>query len=228
MAKWTHLPVSNFENMQVLKYVDGQKYGAHWDEINPVDHPKGLANSSLRVATVLMYLSDVEYGGETAFPHSQWLDAARQNRTEFSPCARDGVAALARKGDAIMFHDMKPSYRELDLHSMHTGCPVLRGEKWSATFWIHGDDFRSRNSLAGAKALTPEEVAARACRDHDRECPAMVSRAGGCKDEDVKAICQRTCENCCHAGDVLCQRQRRGELNKALKDHGHHLAHSTV
>lgn len=40
----------------MLRYVDGQKYGAHMD---------GLG----RLATCLMYLNEPEYGGETIFPH---------------------------------------------------------------------------------------------------------------------------------------------------------------
>lgn len=42
--------------LQVLRYVDGQKYGAHMD---------GLG----RLATCLMYLNEPEYGGETIFPN---------------------------------------------------------------------------------------------------------------------------------------------------------------
>lgn len=107
MSRWVHLPVSHMEDMQVLKYVDGQKYDAHWDE-RAAEDGTPVGGGSRRICTVLMYLSDVEYGGETAFPGGFWLDAAVQNRTEFSACAAKGPAALARKGDAIMFWDMKP------------------------------------------------------------------------------------------------------------------------
>ncbi|CAI5527851.1 unnamed protein product [Closterium sp. Naga37s-1] len=40
------------------------------------------------------------------------------------------------KGDALLFFSLKPS-AEPDLASLHAGCPVLAGEKWSATKWIH-------------------------------------------------------------------------------------------
>lgn len=60
MADWTMLEVPHQEDIQVLRYGIGQKYGAHYDSLD---------NESPRVATVLIYLSDTaEEGGETAFP----------------------------------------------------------------------------------------------------------------------------------------------------------------
>ena len=50
----------------------------------------------------------MEEGGETAFPHSQWIDEARRDDPTYSDCAKGIVAARARKGDAIMFWGMKP------------------------------------------------------------------------------------------------------------------------
>lgn len=54
------------EDMNVLRYGVGQKYGAHMDVLNK--HDEGP-----RVATVLVYLSDVPEGGETAFPKASLL-----------------------------------------------------------------------------------------------------------------------------------------------------------
>ena len=47
--------------MQILRYSNGQKYGAHYDSL--------LSGETPRIATVLLYLraDDLE-GGETAFP----------------------------------------------------------------------------------------------------------------------------------------------------------------
>ena len=60
LAAWTHLNVSHQEDMQILRYGIGQKYGAHYDS---------LVDGSPRVATVLLYLSNsTQEGGETAFP----------------------------------------------------------------------------------------------------------------------------------------------------------------
>ena len=65
LAKWTHLNISHQEDMQILRYGLGQKYGAHYDS---------LVEGSPRVATVLLYLANTtEEGGETAFPAVRFL-----------------------------------------------------------------------------------------------------------------------------------------------------------
>jgi hypothetical protein len=65
------------------------------------ENPEGLGGGSVRVATVLIYLSDAEYGGETAFPHSRFLDRQKQTAGQrWSDCAKEVVAALPRKGNA--------------------------------------------------------------------------------------------------------------------------------
>ena len=78
-----------------------------------------------------MYLSDVEEGGETVFPDSKEKPSDEAAK-EFSECGRQGVAVRPRKGDALLFWSAKPS-GELDSSSLHAGCPVIKGQKWSAT-----------------------------------------------------------------------------------------------
>ena len=51
--------------MQVLHYEVGQKYDAHFDYFSD---KKNIKRGGHRVATVLMYLTDVKKGGETVFP----------------------------------------------------------------------------------------------------------------------------------------------------------------
>lgn len=58
----------NGEDMQVLRYEPGQKYDAHYDYF--VDKVN-IARGGHRIATVLMYLSDVVKGGETVFPMAE-------------------------------------------------------------------------------------------------------------------------------------------------------------
>ena len=49
----------------MLRYEQSQQYRPHYDYFF---HDHGKQNN--RIATVLMYLSDVESGGETVFPNS--------------------------------------------------------------------------------------------------------------------------------------------------------------
>lgn len=65
IAAVTGVPKENYESFQVLKYEVGQRYGVH--------HDYGSEDRKLacgpRILTFFLYLSDVEEGGETAFPN---------------------------------------------------------------------------------------------------------------------------------------------------------------
>ncbi|KAF2937457.1 hypothetical protein DAI22_03g051901 [Oryza sativa Japonica Group] len=65
IAAWTMLPTENGESMQILRYGQGEKYEPHFDYISG---RQGSTREGDRVATVLMYLSNVKMGGETIFP----------------------------------------------------------------------------------------------------------------------------------------------------------------
>lgn len=54
--------------MQVLHYLHGEKYEPHFDYFHDKENQKLGGH---RVATVLMYLSNVEKGGETVFPNAE-------------------------------------------------------------------------------------------------------------------------------------------------------------
>lgn len=68
IAKFSGIPAENGEGLQILDYEASEKYEAHFDyfhdQINQID-------GGQRLATMLMYLSDVEEGGETVFPSSK-------------------------------------------------------------------------------------------------------------------------------------------------------------
>ncbi|KAI4381241.1 hypothetical protein MLD38_007333 [Melastoma candidum] len=65
IARATSLPRSHGEAFNVLRYEVGQRYNSHYDAFSPSEY--GLQKSQ-RVASFLLYLSDVEKGGETMFP----------------------------------------------------------------------------------------------------------------------------------------------------------------
>ncbi|KAJ0249661.1 Prolyl 4-hydroxylase 2 [Hirschfeldia incana] len=139
LSTWTFLPKENGEDLQVLRYEHGQKYDAHFDYF----HDKvNIARGGHRIATVLMYLSNVTKGGETVFPNA--VESSRRklsvNKDDLSDCAKKGIAVKPRKGDALLFFNLHEDATP-DTLSLHGGCPVIEGEKWSATKWIHVDSF---------------------------------------------------------------------------------------
>ncbi|XP_039011881.1 probable prolyl 4-hydroxylase 7 [Hibiscus syriacus] len=129
IAAWTFLPEENGESMQILHYEHGQKYDPHFDYFLDKSN---LKLGGHRIATVLMYLSDVESGGETVFPNYE--------DESWSDCAKDGYAVKPRKGDALLFFNLHLDATP-DSKSLHGSCPVIKGEKWSATKWIHVESF---------------------------------------------------------------------------------------
>jgi hypothetical protein len=76
----------------VLRYAIGQEYKKHRDTLKDSD-------AGPRVVTVLFYLSDVEEGGETAFPMvDEWMNPEQQKRYgPFSDCAKGKLAVRPRK-----------------------------------------------------------------------------------------------------------------------------------
>ena len=52
-----------------------------------------------------------------------------------------GMQVKPQKGSAILFWTFKPDGNH-DVQSLHGACPVIRGEKWVMTRWIHGKPVR--------------------------------------------------------------------------------------
>ncbi|CAL9176017.1 probable prolyl 4-hydroxylase 3 [Musa acuminata AAA Group] len=139
IADFTFIPVEHGEGLQVLHYEVGQKYEPHYDYF--VDE-FNTRNGGQRLATLLMYLSDVEEGGETVFPSAKVFSSSLPWYTELSECGKKGLSIKPKMGDALLFWSMRPD-ATLDPSSLHGGCPVIRGNKWSSTKWMHIREFRA-------------------------------------------------------------------------------------
>ncbi|XP_023766892.1 probable prolyl 4-hydroxylase 10 [Lactuca sativa] len=137
IADFTFLPLENGEGLQVLHYEVGQKYEPHYDYFLDQFNAK---NGGQRMATVLMYLSDVEEGGETVFPAAKGNISAVSWWNELSECGKEGLSVKPKMGDALLFWSMRPD-ASLDSSSLHGGCPVIKGNKWSSTKWIHVEEY---------------------------------------------------------------------------------------
>ncbi|KAL2499295.1 putative prolyl 4-hydroxylase 3 [Abeliophyllum distichum] len=137
IADYTFIPAEHGEGLQVLHYEVGQKYEAHYDYFLDEFNTK---NGGQRTATLLMYLSDVEEGGETVFPAAKGNFSSVPGWNEMSECAKKGLAVKPKMGEALLFWSMQPD-ATLDPSSLHGGCPVIRGNKWSSTKWMHVGEY---------------------------------------------------------------------------------------
>ncbi|XP_020582659.1 probable prolyl 4-hydroxylase 7 isoform X1 [Phalaenopsis equestris] len=131
IAEWTFLPEENGEGIHVLHYGLGQKYDTHPDYFQDKFNQENGGN---RMATVLMYLSNVRKGGETVFPYAEAANTQPKDET-YSECARNGFAVKPKKGDALLFFSCHVN-ATTNPRSVHRSCPVIEGEKWAATRWI--------------------------------------------------------------------------------------------
>lgn len=106
----------NAEDMQVVHYVNGQKYDAH--------HDWGVSGyPESRFITLLLYLTsqaDDTAGGETAFPKAG---------------TKGGIKVVPKKGNAVLFYNLLKDGNGDDL-ALHAALPVHHGEKWLANFWV--------------------------------------------------------------------------------------------
>ncbi|GBF91300.1 hypothetical protein Rsub_03620 [Raphidocelis subcapitata] len=132
IARWAQIPASNGEPFHILRYNPKEEYTAHFDSFHD---QVNVQNGGQRIATVILYLSDVEEGGETVFPDSPTRPSEAES-AGFSACARNGLGVRPRKGDALLFFSLKPDGVTQDATSLHAGCPVGHGTKWIATKWI--------------------------------------------------------------------------------------------
>ncbi|KAK2408763.1 putative prolyl 4-hydroxylase [Trifolium repens] len=133
----TFIPVENGEAFNVLHYEVGQMYVPHpdyfMDKFNTI-------HGGQRIATMLMYLSNVEEGGETVFPAAKGNISSVPWWNELSDCAKKGLSIKPKMGDALLFWSMKPDGTP-DPSSLHGACPVIKGDKWSCTKWMRVYEF---------------------------------------------------------------------------------------
>lgn len=104
---------THFENLQIVYYPIGGFFNPHYDA-TPLTSE---SSTKYREYTLLIYLNDVEEGGETYFPI---ID----------------LNIKPKKGKAILFRTLNDN-KEIIEEALHTGKPVIKGEKWVCNKWIH-------------------------------------------------------------------------------------------
>lgn len=123
IAQLVNWPVEHGEGLQILRYLPGEEYRPHFDYFPLRDEGSSthLVNGGQRVATLILYLNDVELGGATSFPNV-------------------GLTVKPQTGNAVYFAYTTET-GETDPLSLHAGEPVLKGEKWIATKWLRERPF---------------------------------------------------------------------------------------
>jgi hypothetical protein len=125
IADITWVPEENFESFQVLRYEIGQLYKTHHDA--SVQQTRLACGT--RILTFFLYLSDVEEGGETAFPSL-------------------GIKVRPKKGSALLWPstlDHEPN--SIDHRTVHEARPVIKGSKFAANTWIHSHNYAVPNLM---------------------------------------------------------------------------------
>ncbi len=118
LAAFARWPADRGEGLQIIYYGPGGEYRPHYDWFDP--NTKGgqihLQRGGQRVATQIMYLSDVAAGGATTFP-------------------KLGLTIRPRKGSMLFFTNILGD-GSTDQMALHGGAPVVRGTKMIATKWL--------------------------------------------------------------------------------------------
>ncbi|XP_020580054.1 probable prolyl 4-hydroxylase 9 [Phalaenopsis equestris] len=127
IARATMIPRDHGEAFNILRYEIGQKYASHYDSFDPSEYGP---QKSQRVASFLLYLSDVEEGGETMFPFE---NANIDFSYDYRKCI--GLKVKPQQGDGLLFYSLFTN-GTIDPTSLHGSCPVIKGEKWVATKWL--------------------------------------------------------------------------------------------
>eukprot|EP00898_Chlorokybus_atmophyticus_P001903 jgi/Chlat1/2713/Chrsp180S02878 len=131
MAAVTMIPRTHGEAFNVLRYELGQKYESHFDTFDPAEYGP---QASQRMASMLLYLTDVEEGGETIFPKEGMTAKEMEGPIDYKSCAK-GLKVKPSQGDMLLFYSLHPDHG-FDKAALHGGCPVIKGEKWVATKWV--------------------------------------------------------------------------------------------
>ncbi|KAL6762869.1 hypothetical protein V8C86DRAFT_2508092 [Haematococcus lacustris] len=130
IAAATLIPASHGEAFNILKYESTQHYDSHMDAFDPKEYGP---QASQRIASFLVYLTAPEEGGETIFKRQGWAHGDKPI-SDYRSCG-DGYKYQPRQGDGILFYNTYAD-NSIDPHSLHGGCPVVKGEKWVATRWL--------------------------------------------------------------------------------------------
>lgn len=182
LSKVLEMPVDflrKSEPIQLVKYNPGGHYHAHIDTSDDTSdetanlpccfqmHCGASENTAkwseccrlCRYMTAMYYLSDVEEGGETAFPLADMPNDLYEEKVANKEgddwynlskyCYNSTLVVTPRKGSAIIWYshfvDEETGYLgNVDKRSHHGGCDIIKGTKWIANNFISAATYKDR------------------------------------------------------------------------------------
>eukprot|EP00927_Polykrikos_kofoidii_P009484 TRINITY_DN13950_c1_g1_i1.p1 TRINITY_DN13950_c1_g1~~TRINITY_DN13950_c1_g1_i1.p1 ORF type:complete len:501 (-),score=63.32 TRINITY_DN13950_c1_g1_i1:54-1556(-) len=146
----TRVPMDHNEEVQLLRYGQGQFYFAHldWSDLPLYNGQRAQWQYKHyghrdRMATLFWYLNDVSDGGQTVFPkHGDPICPGIMSTcpgvTNVDTKSCDvGLRVKPKRGSVILWYNFRADGRG-DHNALHGGCPPALGqEKWSGNKWIH-------------------------------------------------------------------------------------------
>jgi prolyl 4-hydroxylase len=117
ICKLLNKELDHLELPQVARYNMQQEYKPHYDAFKIEDKLIYTKNGGQRIATVLIYLKDVNDGGETDFP-------------------KLNIKIKPRKGTALVFFPATTDGK-LDENALHSALPAKKdNEKYIVQIWV--------------------------------------------------------------------------------------------
>lgn len=137
IAKAHHIlgiPLETMEEPQIVRYKGGEEFSWHYDEVPPPQLPNG----GQRVATLLVYLTDVPAwkGGGTAF-----------RDLKESATSSSSLVMQPQMGSALLFFpsfaDGSPDDRTLHKSEILKGDNTDDDHKWIVQMWTHQREYQA-------------------------------------------------------------------------------------
>ncbi|KYF42706.1 oxidoreductase, 2OG-Fe(II) oxygenase family protein [Toxoplasma gondii ARI] len=111
VSAFAGMPVEHLEPLVVVRYEEGQYFKLHSD-------------GGFRPKTILLYLNDVEAGGETSFENL-------------------GFRVAPMKGAGVLWNNSYPGTNEIDPRLIHAGLPPEKGVKFVVNCFFNKDPIRN-------------------------------------------------------------------------------------
>lgn len=106
-------PSINAEPIEFVRYYKNQEFKHHFDAFK-----QPYLSKNQRILTALVYLNNVEKGGETEFKNIN-------------------LKIKPEKGKLLVFQNCLADNETIHPNSYHAGLPVLKGEKYAFNLWYH-------------------------------------------------------------------------------------------